>query len=278
MAQVLIQGGSVAFEELNDSPKFTVGRDSREASRHGKIAWTDIQSAINELFPAAPALPGIYPGVSYLYAESAEIEPWHPEAIPTDGTIATYATPARIRIKYSTKLYDPSDLIVRKYGFSGEFLTLTGAGLYWESGPQVEQEDVSAAKIVPMVEHSLTRHRATFIPWTAIQANIGRVNKNTINNSYFTNIPRECLLYMGAEVNFTLSTNGTTVWTLEHRFQERRVDLYEDTSSTGGATGIGGWNHFYRQTGASPGFDRIFTADGDPIYSYSQNDFAGLFV
>lgn len=277
---VLVQGGAVSFDEINDSPTYNVGRDIREANRHGIISWSSIDSAIAELFPPAPALPGVFPGVSSLYAESAEFSPFHPDGVPTLVTTATYSQ-ARAKIKYSTKLYDPSDLFVRRYSFSGEFLTLPAGGLYWDDlGTVVEQEEISAAKIVPMTEHSLTKHRVTSIPWTAITRNIGRVNKTTLNNAFFSNIPPECLLFVGAEINFTLSTDGSTVWTIEYRFQERRVDLFEETSSSG-ATGIGGWNHFLRNSD-TPKWAKIILGPHNPlfgddyVYSYAPSNFTDL--
>lgn len=198
------------------------------------------------------------------------------------GSYATYSR-ARAKITYSTKLdddgggsgnqYDPSDLFSRRWSFSGEFLTLQAAGLYWEEegidDPEepIGEEEISAAKIIPMTEHALTRHRATSIPWTAIQANIGLINENAINNGYFTSVAAECLLFMGAEINFVLSTDGSKVYTYELRFQERRSKHKALTY---------GWNHFWHPNGGR--FRRVQNASGDNVYPFSADDFASLFA
>lgn len=268
---VAVAGGIVPFDELAGSPTFSLTRESREANRVGKIAWANNDALALECFPSAPSLPGLYPGIAYLYVNSLEIAPFHPEPgweQICGGNTAHYEF-ALATIKYSKLPYESSTLITRRYSFGGEFLTIPAGTLKWEdTGKKVDEEEISAAKTICMIEHSITWHRVleASIPWSAIKANIGKVNDGTLNNAYFPSVADESLLYLGAEMNFTFSTDGSQVWTLEHRFQERQVKVGGNTY---------GWNHFLRPRDSA--WKRLLDESGDPVYPKSGT-FTSLFT
>jgi hypothetical protein len=244
------------------SPRYSLSRDSRKATRVVETAWANLDALFLECFPAAPSLPGVFPGIAFLFCESIEAEPLHPDgdfsaAALAGASVATYANRAKVTINYSNLPYESDTLLTRRFSFSGEFLTIPSAALKWEGGEVVQDEEISAAKIIPMIEHSITWHRVleASIPWDDIKNDIGRVNESAIDNAYFDNVAAETLLYMGAELNFTYSTDGSKVWTLEHRFQERRVKIAED---------VFGWNHFQRPSDGT--WKKLVDDNGDTVY------------
>jgi hypothetical protein len=252
---LLVQGGSVSFEELAGSPKIDASieivanqasRGHRGATRRGRVAWANIDAAIAECFPAAPALPGAYPGVAYLYAKGMKIEPWSGDGGGDPVVVSCASTNvysyADITVSYETLPYDTSTLISRRYSFSHEFISLPGTTLFWFGTDPIEtvqHEDVRQTKSVSIIEHSITWHRVDTIPWTTIRANVGKVNDGgtALNANYFpAGIATESLLFLGAEISETYDSAGNVVRTLEYRFQERSIKVDGD---------VYGWNHLY---------------------------------
>ena len=254
-----VSGGSIDYEDVAGmSPKLTTDRSGRVISRVGIIDWDDANSLIAECFPPAPALPGVYPANSYLYCDSLEIEPmFDGMQTGTSGGIANY-THARASITYKMLEYESSDLLTRKYSFSTESMMLPASGVRWQGdavGKNIESEDVSAMMLIPMTEHSITFNRATSVPFTAIRANIGMVNDGA-----FEGAADQTLLFMGAEVSFTFSSDGTLSWTVEYKFSEKR---------TRQGANVYGWNHFYRNKDKS--WLYLLDDADNRIYSRSAN-------
>lgn len=282
-----IQGGAINFYDFTDgdklSPRILINRETRAAKRRGHIAYSDIDALILECFPTAPAAPGAYPGVSYLYADSLEIAPLCEEgsAVNCAGDVAVW-TNADVTIGYSTLPYTVSERITRRYSHGAEILTMPANSVRWESqavGEHIETEDVQAGKLIPTIEHAMTFHRVTSIPWAAIRDNIGCVNIAT-----YESIPAECLLFLGAEVSFVFSTDGTQVWTLEYHFSERNIRWSDSTEAAGESSASSsegfiatgppfGWNHFWRPSHKR--WERVLDDDGNRMYS--GGTFSGLF-
>jgi len=276
-----VTAGAVGFDELPGSPRFGSsaesqsgggggggGRSSLKASRTGIIDWDDINALIAECTPPAPTLPGGFPGFSNLYVKSVAIKPFLDEVPDCSGDVAAYDH-AEATIEYESLPYDVSTLVSRRYSVSAEFMTIPSGTLYWEDdGTEVTNEDVSAAKIIPLIEHSITWHRVTSVPFATIQDLIGKVNDDTaLDNDYFPDaLLEQSLLFIGAEINFTFSSDGTKVWTIEYRFQEKRIK--NDVN-------VYGFNHFLNPKTSL--WDRLVDIAGDPIYPTSP-DFDDLFA
>ncbi len=71
---------SVDYEELNDSPRFTGSYKGLTATRHWKVAWSDINNLYLQLFPPAvlgiPTLPARYDGSYVLFANEMKVKPF----------------------------------------------------------------------------------------------------------------------------------------------------------------------------------------------------------
>lgn len=259
MPGLAVSGGAVAFAEFvgvggRATPIISCGTEQRAVTREGVIAWSAIDTLLAECFPAPPALPGQYPGITYLYVKNVEISPYPESPKQSDcaysGGVLTYLY-AKAVISYETLKYDPVDLIARRRSYSVEAITLPDHELYWESdGGELKIPDVQAIKTVPIVEHQITLYRSTSYNDTDVQANIGKINDGT-----FEGAADETLMFSGADNDFVVGTTGVKTHTTTYCFKERRVQT---------ASGVKGWNHFWRpDTGL---WDRLIDSGGDPIY------------
>lgn len=260
MPGVAVQGSAIAFAELagvggRASPVISCGREARSVVREGIIAWTNIDSLLAELFPDPPALPGQYPGVTYLYVKDVEFVPF-PD-VPPQGHLAysgsgvlTYLY-AKATIAYDTLKFDPVDLIARRRSFSVQTITLPDYALYWESdGAELKVPDVQAIKNVPVIEHHITLYRSTSYNATTVQANIGKINDGT-----FEGADDETLMFVGSDSDFVVGTRGVQTFTNTFVFHERRIQT---------PAGVKGWNYFWRPDSAI--WDKVVDTGGDPIY------------
>ena len=264
-----VYNGVVPFEELSTSPEISGARDQRTITREGYVNWANIDALFLECYPAIPLGYGRHPVVSYLYVDTIDITPWHPnsaiENITISGGVASHDY-AKVKIKYARIDYESEDdgnggenLLTRKWSFGGEFMTLPGSILQWEDGTQVQQEEINASKIIPSIEHSITLLRRPSINWTALRENIGKVCDGD-----FEGASDETLLFSGAEVSFEFNPVGAKTFTLDLRLQERFIKQGNDTF---------GWNHFYRK---GVGWQKLKDDQGNLIYPKS-NKFADLF-
>lgn len=269
---VAVFGGAVPFEEYTGtSPNIKLGRESRTVTRRGRVLWANLDALALECYPAAPLIYGRHPTISYLYVDDVEIKPFHPDPSVDDFDVVAGVVEhewAEIEISYKRVEFDQDDdgaggkdLLTRTWSFGGEFMTIPSNSLEWEDipGQPVQQEEISAAKIIPSVEHSIVQHRLVSINWTAIRNNIGKVNDGTYQDA-----ADETLLFAGAEINFQFTNDGTKVYTKSLKFQERCIKQGADTY---------GWNHFLRNDGQ---WKRLKDRAGNLIYPKSAS-FADLF-
>lgn len=268
---------AVEYEELEGSPKLKITKEGQSAQRVLRVAWDDIDDFVSETFGIIygagettvrqPPVP--FPGKPWLFPESIDIEPMdgeNPRGTGPDGSCSYPHAGARVTVGYKTLDFEDDDepyLSIRT-SVGAEFLTLPKAGLKWDvtvDGLTSVSDEVAAGLLVPTIEHQLTLHRVAVVPWDSIRAAIGRVN-----SSVYSGVPAECLLFCGCELSREVGLEGAKHWQIDYRFSERVVI---DTNGD-----IAGWNHFYREAGASSGFYRLETAAGDPIYRLAS--FAGL--
>lgn len=270
---LLVAGGSVTCEELataeqgGPSPIYSADRETRGATRVVIISYANIDAALLELFPNPPALPGVYPTVSYLYADRVtDIRPW-PDS-PDEGDVTCPSgvnvySEAKMTIQYSTLKYDPSDLISRSRTYSVESMPLPAVGLQWVGGGKLELSDIQAYKNIPIIEHKITLFRSSASSDTTIR-DLG----GFVNDGAFEGAADQTLLFTGADESFKISTNGVKDYTKTFSFKERRIKH---------AGSVYGWNHAWRQDAAGGGaWVGIETENGDPLYPVSP-DFGDLF-
>ena len=271
--QVAVSGGAVTFSELVGVPDLsrviTSTRKSRSETRHGLLAWANIDALLSECFPPAPALPGVHPSVSYLYVSDVEIRPWPNVPAQGDLTIATTNvnyTSAKATIKYSTLPYDANDLITRRAAVSVDVMLLPANSCKWkDTGKRPEQEDLMAGMQIPMTDWQFTfnqvsaSNEATLD--TAVQTMIGHVNDGVYDSK-----ADQTLLFKGYDKTWTIDSNGDQTFEYGYQFSERRVQQ-------GGS--LYGWNHFYRNSDGK--WAELLTNDGKAIYPKTAN-YGNLFV
>lgn len=266
---VIVQGGSVSFSdwvgEPSKSPTIQATRDSRSATRVGVIAYSDIDAALLECFPAPPALPGAYPGVSYLYVDSVSIEPWPDQpAWFSCTTVPTYVY-AQLTINYSPLSYDASDLLSRKTTYRTEAMLIPANSMKWGDGTAIQQEDLQAAKLIPMIDHAITYHRVAPANESAIDAAV-RSNMGHINNGTFEGATGGTLLFAGADKTWTIDSTGAQTFSYEMHFIERKI--------TWNGTPDYGWNNFWRNSDKS--WQTLLDDNNQLVYPASSN-FSDLF-
>lgn len=310
----------VAFDEELGSPKITF-QNGFGAVRTGWISWDDRFNIIETIFPGtftagATQVPGVYasfPDFEQLRADSIEIEPHVTKEIGPNvnqelDTLITYER-AKVTIRYSTRggelpvdeadaedEGDPVPLLSHKWSAGGEFLTIDNEGLYWTDDSVANNwdrvtENVPIGLFIPQTEHQVTWERVLDPPFTAIRAIIGKVNET--RGQFATGvIYKETLLFIGAELERTIFSDGARAWKLAYRFSERCVDakgnLEADSISevVPGVTdplirALGGWNHFWRKgtENDQAGFYRIVLArDLEAESPYKKANFGPLFA
>lgn len=263
-----VQGGLVPFEEYSTSPTINADRKSRTVERVGRIDWVNIDALILECVPDVGVY-GRHPTIAYLYVDTVKVKPFHENASLDSITVSSgvaFHDLAEVTISYARVDFEKENdgtndnLLTRKWSFSGELMTLPGNQLKWIDGTPVQQEEISASKLIPSIEHSITLLRRPSIPWTAIRENIGKVCDGT-----FEGATDETLLFSGAEVSFEFNATGSKMFTLDLRFNERFIKQGAQTF---------GWNHFYRK---GTGWQKLTDDQGELIYPKSS-DFADLFA
>lgn len=270
----------VVFDGKSGFPKYQGGRDSASATNQVIIDWADINTLYNELFPPAvgnkPSLPALLFGSSVLYADSFEAEPFVGEDdIPNCiGGLQEYDK-ALVTIQYKTIPYeqgggDADQIITRKWGVSGDVMVLPSHGVRWKvGGKAVNDPDVRAGKIVPMIDLSVTLHRVTAAYFATLRDTVYDMI-GTVNDAAFEGADAETLLLLGGDFTQNISADGTTTYQCEVKFQHRVV--------FDAAGNPQGWNYFYNPK--SGNWEELETiaippAAAKPIYLLS--DFNDLY-
>lgn len=278
--------GGIAYEELGGSPTFNVTREGYTAVQRWRIAWSDVDNLIEEIFPESVSgvyfLPMQFPNKPWLYANSVAIDnkfeggdqasTWNATSYTNDYTWAN------VTINYSTVQWeqqgtDPGgDTTLRTTDVSigSEFLRMPGYRMQWINDPSgdpvpaaqrdVVEEDIDLGKLIPTLEYSITWHHAASLDLATIIDKIGHVNST---NDVIADADDETVLYLGASANRTTTWKGTSTWRITHRFSEKRQTH---------AGSVYGWNHFWRpgDDEATPaivaGFYEVQTPEGNPIF------------
>lgn len=270
----------VFYDGVAGYPKYKGGRDSASATNQVIIDWADINTLYNELFPPAvgtkPSLPALLFGSTVLYADSFSAEPFVGENDIPDctGGLQEYDK-AMVTIEYKTIPYEQGDgeadqIITRKWSVAGDVLILPSHGVQWKVGAvAVNDPDVRAGKIIPMIDLSVTLHRVTAAYFATLRDAVYNLI-GTVNDAEFENADAETLLLLGGDFTQNVSADGTTTYQCEIKFQHRVV--------FDAAGNPQGWNYFYNPK--SGNWEELETvaippAKAKPIYKLS--DFTTLY-
>ena len=281
---------TIAFQELDGSPREVFSPEGIVAERRLVVAWEDRHALVAQLLGEHYALglppPGGYPGRSGVLAVEVRVEPWPAEAearaAMSDPTVELNSYSGRwalVTVDYAMPDRDPGrgDLpsvsahtyLTYRMELAGQTIRVPGETLRWETDGAIPVPVEAIPPLrVPIVEHQITWHRAPLPPWSAIRNAAGCVNAQP-----FLGAPPETILFDGAIARrqfIGIDAEGTAAfgWRLTYVFRERAI-------KTPG--GIAGWNHAFRSLPASsPGWDRLTTLDGRPFYA--AVNFAGLFA
>lgn len=265
--------GPAAYEEFDHDQvrSITLSRMERKETRYFLVSDSDLVQFIAETIPGGPFMPGRHPTVPFLFVDSVEIR-GQARATSVVNGVARWpkyeATVSYAPIPFAEQDQQPGGggtglpfVTVRKT-FSAEFMTMPSASLKWQdTGNKILEDSVSAAKLIPMIEHVITHHRVTSVKETTIRDLIGKTN----SNSSFLDAEPETLLFMGVETSWTFSTDGTQTFTVEHRFLEKPIKIGTETY---------GWNHFYRPVDGA--WAKIVTL-GDALLYPTTGQFSTLF-
>jgi len=280
---------SIAFEELEGSPRIHIDQQRTRATRVFRVDWDQWQGFARQLVGSYRVIgcqtffvpPLEFPEMPNLVVSDIKVEPLdgeHPEGSAvstiTSGTNRYPDAGAKVTVTYET-LFDannrPRSDLPQVPG--GTFLTFRAelgaeevatAGRVWQWDDDNEQlaPDRHPRIIIPMSTFRLTWHRVVLPPWEAIRAIRGHVN-----GGVFMGAAAQTVLFAGAKVSreFQFIEDGG-FWRVEFTFHERTVPL-------GG--GVGGWNHEYKDaTGAwtkivdSGGNTPYRTADFSPLFQF----------
>lgn len=198
-------------------------------------------------------VPAQYPDNTNLYAYSAVMTPVAP-----DGAKGAYGSAsfkyAKIKVTFKSPQYnfDGSDtqyIGQTRLDFGGNMVTLPQDAYKFSDGTRTEE---SVGRLMPSIEHTITRGLIDFLPVDVIGGLIGKINSAPLWGLY----DAETLLFAGASADRQADGNGKITWTVEYKF------LYRPVS----------WNKVVRpDTGE---WDYIADSGGDKIYQ--TGDFTTL--
>lgn len=264
---------SVAYEEYVGSPRFSGNGAELTARSTWRVNWSDIESLYLILFPGpiagVPQLPLLMPNSVVLRAENVDFEAEFDEALIVANDGNNHYDKAKVTIQWKTIPFNQENpstdqILTRRISVSGEFMTIPGWGCQWEdednelssgsaaggSSVSVVNEDVQAGKVLPIIEHHLTLHRVPSVPYALIRSLIGHVNETE-----FEGAEPETVMFGGAELQQTITSDGSQPWQIEMHFLEKII------RQNGEALG---WNHaFDTKTGS---WRRLIQKNGDDVY------------
>jgi hypothetical protein len=275
---------SVAFEELEDSPKINFSRSTGkgQAVRKFLIAWGDYNNFIFDLLGYWTVIGGvsvfvnatmIFPGWSQLLADDIAIEPFvnspDSKVIPLLTSDPNSFEKALVTVTYKPKPDTTNNhpgpttpdgtTLEFSSDVASEMLTLPGHQLYWKNDATVPL-DATKVKGTPIgsEDFSFTWSRVPYPPWTAIIA-----QKGTVNNATFAGHAQGKLLFLGAQRRIQFQVNAVSLWTLTYHFKSRTEE----------------WNKEYKpdDTGSvGPGWVAVYDKSGNKLLS--ETNFNTLFA
>lgn len=269
---------TVAFAELEDSPRIRVRSGEFEGVRRFLIDWQDWPLFLAELLGGVSVsegdlvvgTPAIFPGAAAAVVEDVDVRP-----LPDEAPLATDP----LTLSSQTAVYQKAEVTVvyrmldgNAGGSRGDLPSVVaGTHLTYESRLAAEQvpvaarswkwqgssvsvpEDLCPRLLVAAEDIVLNWQRVPRPPWDAMRDLRGRINDAT-----FLNYPAGQVLFVGARSRSELRFGSDPLWRVEYRFQARSE----------------AWNKQYRD--APAGWQGIEDGDGNPLYE--TGDFSQLFT
>lgn len=283
---------AVNVEELAGSPNYIYDRKGGSGERSVKIAWDDQFLFLIELFPDSyvdgqqvvvpPA--ATFPGMPWLYAKSARVEPFDNEAPLGNNIFPAEYRHARVTISYATEEFDQKTtdphgegpggsqgstggtvggdmgqaqtMISHKISIGGEFLTWPSSALQWDRAADatIDENDPLARsqKQTGVSEDSqssviipLIEHEITW-HYVALPPWFAmRTCVGRVNAYAFAGCPMETMLFLGGECSREISNQGARAWTMSYKFAEKNMNALDPVHPQG-------WNYFLRPSGLGP--------------------------
>lgn len=266
--------GGADWQELTEpqqSPQMTLTRNGQTIVRYFRIPSADFDDFAADCFDTLPSgalTPRAHPLNSSMLIDTISATPLAPEYDEAESSALSVNVPVDwlATVTYSPWLSDPSpiaapdptnplDLYTANLQFGVEVMTIPGYSLKWEStGTAIKAEQVQAILKIPITNFDLLIPRSRVIPWGAIRASRGCVNK-----SVFWGGAPETILYNGASVSARFYSDGSKTFEISHSFTEKVIRWGTNTY---------GWNHVWDSSDVlNPGWDRPLDKTSDkPLY------------
>lgn len=165
-------------------------------------------------------VPAQYPDNLNLYANSAVMNPVAPDGANGPFGSASFKY-AKIRVTFRSQTFNYDGSATEYFGqtrldFSGNMVTLPQDAYKFSDGKQTEEP---VGRLIPTIEHSITRTLIQALPVATIGGLIGKINSGSLWGLY----DAETLLFAGASASPQPDGNGKLTWTLEYKFLYRPV-------------------------------------------------------
>ena len=262
---------TVAFEEMEGSPRERVTEDGFQAQRKLKCAWADRLTLMDQLPNRSESVGDdivyirghLYPGKTDVYCYQCSCEPLYDKDVQLGSAsgIAKY-TYAVITADYKQSTLgdisnDVETLVTESIDSAIDTLMLPKKGLYWTTGANKKALtlDESPHAVRELFTWVYTMHSLPTIPdWFFTL--VGRVNDSAVTSlALKRTFEAETLLYGPPTCERIRTTAGIQAWNATVRF------VYDPD----------GWNKFPR--GGYTGRYTIYDAAGDVWRAYPTADF-----
>ncbi len=301
--------GGIKYK-LISGPKLSGDAEGLTATEQYLIRTVDVDNFFAESFPSPiimnsqlvfPAKRRM-PGSGLLVTKSIDFDP-HAGTIPGDPFATDTGAPAKTyddlyvaTIKYETMQESednepdplkPETFLEHTVDVGGEFLhwspkktkikdPTAATGTSAATPVTNTDQQLSAVKVIPTIEHSLKWSRALRPPWLIIRQALGRIN--VARHPFFNNAPIGTVMFMGVSGSQKYlwdSLNGVRLssWTLDFKFSEKAVTENAEFFGIAVEPFYYSWNHVFVPSKGK--WMELQNVDGLPLHQ--SGDFLQLF-
>lgn len=287
---------TVAWKELDGSPKETWGKDGFSATREFLCPWADRETLAMDMMGDGLNFGNRsrmhYPGHVEAVVFQVQSERFGKQQAQTltdpEVDLSAYDDWAKLIIQYSP-LTDaagesptPSeDGTILEYSTSGaaEHITLSPNGSLWDrNGAAPVPDGAAPVKRIPIIDHRISWHLVVDPPWSAMRSQLG-----TVNSVAFNGFEAETMLFDSymASKEFAIAFDFAApqlFWKIDYVFKSKRfvANLGKDDGGAALGEAVAGWQFLWRGTpAAQAGWDELRDVNNKKIYETS--DLSGLF-